>query len=203
MSEHTDRLRPEPKFEDCVCGGKAGIHVLECQVYPATQWHRGRGITNGDKFYTYTCSCCGEPDIVNGYVKHVAAEMLSYRWCFNCHFWWGVAKRLEANRETNTIINHHVYAPGNGRPPHQRFLGMGGRRFDIEYIGESKWAGQKITTFDLWAGSALPEYLWERFPDTAKFEDASKVVVGDITCWNQVMDNKKPEYQAPRAIGIK
>lgn len=181
------------------------MHTLECQVHPVAKYRNGRSITSDERFYTYTCACCGEENVVNSYVKSVAAEMLEYRWCFHCHFWWEQAKRLELTRSANTIISHHVYAPGNGRPQGFRggsFLGMGGRRFDIEYIGESKWARQKITTFDLWSGSALPEYLWERFPDTAKFEDASIAVVGDITCWNQVMDNKKPEYQAPRALGM-
>jgi hypothetical protein len=66
-----------------------------------------------------------------------------------------------------TIINGVTYTPGNYT--HGRILGCGGCRFDIEYINDSVYAGQKITTFDLWVGSEIPDELKGDFPDTAKF----------------------------------
>lgn len=97
-----------------------------------------------------------------------------------------------------TIIGSHVYSPGNRTSGEMR--GMAGRRFDIEYIAPSIYAGQRITTFDLWSGSLIPERLLSKFPDTARFlGDAEKANVGGTTCWN-ASDRRHEPYPLPSSL---
>jgi hypothetical protein len=103
-----------------------------------------------------------------------------------------------------TIIEGHVYGPGNRTTGEMR--GMAGRRFDIEYIEPSANAGKRITTFDLWSGSTLPDRLRERFPDTARFlGGAEKVELGEnahITrCWNPSSAKTEP-YPLPKKLDL-
>jgi hypothetical protein len=105
---------------------------------------------------------------------------------------------MEKEHTKMTIIDGHVYTPGNRTTG--SFRGMAGRRFDIEYIAPSVYAGQKITTFDLWSGSTLIKVLRARFPDTAKFlGDAEKTKAGETVCWNE-SDGKNDPYPLPSSL---
>ena len=91
--------------------------------------------------------------------------MLARRLCWDCNYWHEFEAKLELEHAKMTIIDGHVYGPGNRTSG--EFRGMAGRRFDIEYIEPSVHAGKRITTFDLWSGSTLPETLKARFPAIA------------------------------------
>jgi len=134
-----------------------------------------------DPYYAYTCVECGKK-ATNTYCEPERSQMLESRTCFYCNFYIQLDKTLAKDHTSRTIIDGHLYNPGSKTTG--EFRGMGGRRFDIEYIEPSVYTGQKITTFDLWSGSTLPQWLRDKYPDTAKFLGAEKVKVGDITCWN-------------------
>jgi hypothetical protein len=94
-----------------------------------------------------------------------------------------LAERLERDHAKMTIIGGHIYTPGNRTSG--EFRGMAGRRFDIEYMAPSIYAGQKITTVDLWSGGSLPTRLTALYSDTARFlNGAEKAQVGETGCWN-------------------
>ena len=156
--------------------------------------------TNGVEYFEYTCAKCGE-DARNTYSEPYRTRMLEKRHCFTCDYWEEFEQRLTKDHAKMTIIEGHIYNPGNRTSG--SFRGMAGRRFDIEYIEPSIYAGNRITTFDLWSGSTMPAELKVRFPDTAKFlGGAEKAQAGETTCWNPTMTRDEP-YPLPSSVGIK
>lgn len=154
----------------------------------------------GVQYYSYTCSECGEEGR-NTYSEPYRARMLERRLCWTCNFWRDMDEELSRDHARKTIIGGHIYGPGNRTSG--SFRGMAGRRFDIEYIEPSVHAGKRITTFDLWSGSTLPDRLKAKYPDTAVFlNGAERCQVGETGCWNP-SDNKTEPYPLPRTIGIK
>ena len=132
--------------------------------------------------WRFTCSACGK-SAENTYSEPSYSRMLMRGMCFTCDFWTEKAKELRQNIGRVTIIDGATYFPGSGTSgPHR---GMAGRRFDIEYIKPSEFAGRRITCEDLWSGGVIPEIFRGDLPDTARFiNGAEKVQVGDITCFN-------------------
>lgn len=156
---------------------------------------------NGAQHYTYTCSKCGGEGR-NTYMEPTGSRMLEARHCWNCDYWNEFEARLERDHKRMTIIDGHVYGPGSRTSG--SFRGMAGRRFDIEFIEPSAFAGKRVTTFDLWSGSTLPENLQARFADTAKFlGGAEKVEMdGDIKrCWNP-SDHRAEPYASPSTLNL-
>ena len=124
--------------------------------------------------------------------------MLEHRLCFKCNFWREFADTTKL--ETATIISGRVYDPGSDNPHGQ---GMAGRRFDIEYIDPSVYAGQRITTNDLWSGDEIPERYRDKFPDTAKFLGGAEFSkIGDGGAWD-CSDHRAPEYSRPSSLKAK
>lgn len=150
-------------------------------------------------YHEFTCTKCGVLDR-NTYVEPVRTHMLERRLCYHCNYWRDFEVSLASDHQKMTIINGHVYGPGNRTSGPMR--GMAGRRFDIEYIDPSIHAGKRVTTFDLWSGSTLPDKFKEKYPDTAKFlNGAERCQVGETGCWNP-SDNKTEPYPLPRSLGI-
>jgi hypothetical protein len=150
-------------------------------------------IGNGKQYYMYTCKTCGDPKARNSYLEPIGERMLAARQCWDCDYWADFEIKNEPSKMT--IIGGHVYGPGNRTTG--EFRGMAGRRFDIEYLPPSIYAGQKCTTFDLWSGSAIPERLRSNFPDTARFlGGAEKANAGGTTCWNP-SDHRNEPYPLP------
>ena len=148
----------------------------------------------GKEYEAYACSKCGE-DTVASYSADIRKNMVERRLCFHCNYW---VDFLETN--PSTIISGCVYVPGNRTSGSMR--GMGGRRFDIEYIA-GPHEGKKITTFDLWAGSQIPNEYRDQFPDTARFlAGADKHEVGATTCWNP-SDPNASKHPSPAQVGIR
>lgn len=136
---------------------------------------------------TYNCSKCGTTDINPTYSEPYKSRMIARQMCFNCSHWTDYDEVLANNHPRETIIEGNVYGPGSRTIG--SFRGMGGRRFDIEYISPSIHAGKRITTFDLWSGGKMPEWLRAKWPDTAKFLNGAERVnlePGGIyeACWN-------------------
>ncbi len=151
--------------------------------------------TGGVEYHEYTCVHCGQT-AKNTYCEPHRTNMLDRRLCWHCNYW----RDMERDHTRMTIIGGHVYGPGSRTSG--SFRGMAGRRFDIEYIEPSIYAGKRVTTFDLWSGSTLPEHLQKRFADTARFlSGAERVQVGDITCWN-ASDHREEPYPLPCTLGI-
>jgi len=152
-----------------------------------------------EQYFSYTCSECGREGS-NTYVEPYRSRMLENRHCWTCDYWADMARRLEREHSRMTIINGHIYSPGNRTSG--SFRGMAGRRFDIEFIEPSDHAGQRITTFDLWSGSTLPDKLKARFPDTAVFlNGAERCQVGETGCWNP-SEGKTEPYPLPKTLGL-
>ncbi|NTJ46857.1 hypothetical protein G6K93_07495 [Agrobacterium rhizogenes] len=150
-------------------------------------------------YHEYTCSECSEL-ARNTYSEPSRTHMLERRLCWDCNYWRDFEVRLANDHRTMTIINGHVYGPGNRTSGSMR--GMAGRRFDIEFVEPSIHAGKRVTTFDLWSGSTLPDRLKEKFPDTAKFlGGAERCQVGETMCWNP-SDRQEEPYPLPRTLGI-
>lgn len=148
-------------------------------------------------YYRYTCVKCGGEGR-NTYSEPSYSQMMERRLCWHCNFWLEEEKRYEKEHRKMTIIDGHVYGPGNRTTGPMR--GMAGRRFDIEYIEPSIYAGQRVTTFDLWSGSTMPDHLRARFPDTARFlGGAERAQVGETTCWNP-SDHKSEPYPLPNTL---
>lgn len=158
-------------------------------------------------YYTYNCEKCGE-EAHNNYVKPTRDLMLAKQYCFTCQFWSERAELLKdwpniKKHERITIIGGHWYSPGDGRPDSSRrhnFLGMGGRRFDIEYI-DGPHKGKIITCFDLWSGGLMPDDMKVQFPDNARFVGHAEKIDCDngMSCWNP-SDGAKPEYTRPATL---
>lgn len=144
-----------------------------------------------------SCPLCGRKDSYESFVKDDSIRsqlMRDKSYCFRCAHWEETAQSLVGRR---TVITGHLYSPGNRTSG--SFLGMAGRRFDIEYLAD----GHRITTFDLWNGGCIPDHFRDRFPDTAKFlNGAERAEVGDITCWNP-SSNKTPTYPLPNGTSAK
>lgn len=154
---------------------------------------------DGIEYFAYTCSKCGAA-ARNTYCEPIRSRMLANRHCFSCDFWEDMDRKIARDHARMTIIAGHIYSPGNRTTGEMR--GMAGRRFDIEYIEPSIHAGKRITTFDLWSGSTLPDDLKAKYPDTARFLDgAKKVQVGETTCWNP-SDHRGEPYPLPLSLGI-
>lgn len=153
------------------------------------------------QYHEYTCVGCGQT-AKNTYCEPHRTNMLERRLCYNCNYWRDFEAKLEREHAKMTIIAGHVYGPGSRTSG--AFRGMAGRRFDIEYIEPSIYAGKRVTTFDLWSGSTLPEQLQKRFPDTARFLGGAEKcsLAGEITtCWNP-SDHRSEPYPLPRTLGI-
>lgn len=150
------------------------------------------------QYHEFECVECGET-ARNTYCEPGRTQMLERLLCFTCNYWREEEERIRRDHKHMTIIGGHIYGPGDRTTG--SFRGMAGRRFDIEYIEPSVYAGKRITTFDLWSGSAMPEKLVAEFPDTARFlGGAEKAQVGETTCWNPT-DEKSDPYPLPRSLG--
>lgn len=141
---------------------------------PVSFSDHGRGLTpldalpvfRGVEYHRYTCVECGE-EARNTFCEPHRTDMRERRLCWTCNFWRDFVEKESPRKASMTIIDGHVYGPGNRTSGELR--GMAGRRFDIEYIDGSIYAGQRCTTFDLWSGSTIPDALRAQFPDTARF----------------------------------
>lgn len=158
----------------------------------------------GIVYHEFECKACGKTDR-NTYCEPHRTDMKERQLCWTCNYWHDFAEKSFGKRFEMTIIDHHVYTPGNRTEGN--FRGMAGRRFDIEYIEPSTYVGKKITTFDLWSGSTIPEPLRWRFPDTARFlGGAEKVDLGKgglyETCFEGSNTQSEP-YPLPHQVGIK
>ena len=123
------------------------------------------------------CPVCGKTGFSRNYGSGIGERMQKTGECFECDFW---GQRCKSPQEL--VIDNYCYSIGSEPKPGERrsFLGMGGRRFDIEFFD-----GRKVTTHNLWAGGLIPERFRARIPNTAKFAGgASREKAGDITCWN-------------------
>lgn len=148
----------------------------------------------GEVYYRYTCVTCGD-DASDTYVEPTRTNMRNSRLCFHCNHWSDFDKRLSVEHRKLTIIGGAVYTPGNRTSGEMR--GMGGRRFDIEYLPNSAYAGQRTTTFDLWTGGAMPDWLQAKYADTAVFlNGAERCQVGETMCW-EPSANKTEPYPLP------
>lgn len=131
-----------------------------------------------DPIFGYTCTKCGA-HAATTFIRSTAEKMVERGLCFYCNY--------------DVDLAEHV--AGNWR-------GMAGRRFDIEYIEPSIWAGHRITTFDLWSGADMKPELREKFHDTALFlNGAEKVSLqGEIkTAWESSNRNGEP-YPLPMTL---
>lgn len=154
----------------------------------------------GVTYYAFTCSGCGEEGR-NSYSEPYRTDMLKHRMCWTCNYWREFEEKRLPGKLGMTVIDGHVYSPGNRTSGAMR--GMAGRRFDIEYIEPSIHAGKRITTFDLWSGSTMPENVKAKFPDTARFlGGAERAKIGETTCWDGSSAKSEP-YPLPHTIGIK
>jgi hypothetical protein len=154
-------------------------------------------VFRGVQYHRFTCVECGE-EAQNTYCEPHRTDMLERRLCWTCNYWRDFAAESAPKKGEMTIIDGHVYGPGNRTSGSLR--GMAGRRFDIEYIEPSVYAGQRCTTFDLWSGATIPERLREQFPDTARFlGGAHKANASGTTCWNH-SDNGEEVYPLPSAL---
>lgn len=156
-------------------------------------------IGQGKQYFRYVCKTCGDTDARNSFVEPIGSRMLAAQQCWDCDYWQEFERKNTA--ESMTIIGGNVYDPGNRTTGEMR--GMAGRRFDIEYIAPSIYAGQKCTTFDLWSGGVIPERLRAKYPDTARFlSGAHKAQVGGTACWNP-SDRNAPAYPLPRELAAR
>lgn len=152
------------------------------------------------EYHEYLCSGCGK-GAANTFAEPSRTRMLERLLCWSCNFWRDFEAKVERDHPHMTIIGGHVYGPGSRTTGEMR--GMAGRRFDIEFIAPSVHAGKRITTFDLWSGSAMPDALKAKFPDTARFlGGAEKVLVGETTCWNPSGRQGDP-YPLPNTLALK
>lgn len=152
-------------------------------------------------YFKYTCRGC-DKEARNTYCEPSYTQMLEHRLCFMCNYWRNAEVKYTKEHATMTIIDGHIYGPGNRTSG--SFRGMAGRRFDIEYIVPSVYAGQRITTFDLWSGSEMPANLKEKFPDTARFVGGAEKATwpeGSLytAAWNP-SDSRSEPYPLPHTL---
>lgn len=155
-------------------------------------------------YITITCCRCGEVG-ENSYSEPYASQMVERQMCFTCSHWTDYDIDLTKGKHSReTIIDGSVYGPGNRTSG--SFRGMAGRRFDIEYIGTSAWAGKRITTFDLWSSGQMPDWLRAKWPDTARFlngAERAEFPPGGLyeAAWNSSNTRNEP-YPLPREICV-
>lgn len=151
------------------------------------------------EYVNVTCSKCGKTG-KNSYCEPDASQMVERKLCFGCNLWTNRFAGL-AGKVGTTIIEGHLYTPGNRTSG--SFRGMAGRRFDIEYL-HGPLAGQRITTFDLWSGGELPEWLKPQWPDTAKFlNGAERVDLGKGGIYESAFNpsqGKNEPYPLPKTL---
>jgi hypothetical protein len=124
--------------------------------------------------------------------------LLESRRCFICDHKAELLKQLSDAHPSMTVISGRIYTPGNRTSG--AFRGMAGRRFDIEYIAPSAYAGQKITTFDLWAGGKIPAQARDQYPDTARFlNGAGFEVIGETGYWD-ASHRKSERFLSPSSL---
>lgn len=151
------------------------------------------------QYHEFECVQCGATDR-NTYCEPHRTDMLNRRLCWTCNFWRDFEDENTPKKHELTIIEGHVYGPGNRTSG--LFRGMAGRRFDIEYINQSVYVGQRCTTFDLWSGSSIPESLREKFPDTARFLNGARKFAPDAVrdgCWSESNVKSEP-YPLPAKL---
>lgn len=154
-------------------------------------------VYRGVQYHSFVCVECGA-EATNTYCEPHRTDMLERRLCWTCNFWRDFVVKNAPGKAEMTIIDGHIYSPGNRTTGSIR--GMAGRRFDIEYVEPSAYAGQRITTFDLWSGSTMPESIRPLFPDTARFlNNARRADVGGTGCWNP-SDSRDEPYPLPRSL---
>ena len=131
------------------------------------------------------CPGCGIDKFSTNYSGDVGVRMKEAKECFNCAFW-----EIRATKTNPVVIDHYVYSIGTEPKPGRRnsdFLGMAGRRFDIEFFD-----GRRVTTHNLWGGGLIPERFRDRIPNTARFIGGSREKSGNITCWNPASEKTPP-----------
>lgn len=142
-----------------------GYYKSNPLLYANAVWESGLTVSPVETMAGGTCNMCD--------LQLVKDEPL----CFHCAYWEDRAKGFDENN--SIIINHTHYSirsPG----------GFGGREFNIEFFDSSR---SPITTNRLWTQGAIPEYFWNRIPDTAKFvypknEDQESSTYG--TPWSEL-----------------
>ena len=143
------------------------------------------------------CPGCGETGFHTAYSGAEGERMKETGECFSCAFW---EIRLANPDPDRLVINGCTYSVGDEPTEAQRrsnrcgFLGMSGRRFDIELFD-----GRRFTTHNLWSGGEIPERYRSRLPDNARFASGSREKVGGITCWNPA-DHRAPKYPTFREL---
>jgi hypothetical protein len=123
------------------------------------------------------CPGCGKPGPHGKYSGPEGKRMEQTGECFMCAFW-----ELAATKKHDCVIDGFLYTIGREPKPnsYRNDLGMGGRRFDIEFFD-----GRRVMTHNLWAGGLIPERFRDRIPNTARFAGgAERCQVGETTCWN-------------------
>lgn len=181
------------KEEKVILEAKLASVVKDTSLYTPTTSAR----ISGKQYYKFTCSQCNK-EAENTYSDEYYYDMAIHRLCFHCTFYLHLDREMQTRHTIITIIDGHIYTPGNRTTG--SFRGMAGRRFDIEYIEPSVYAGQRITTYDLWSGSTMPDWMIKKYPDTARFlGQAKKFKSGEITGWNP-SDPKNPAYPLPSSL---
>jgi hypothetical protein len=64
--------------------------------------------------------------------------------------------------DKHVVIDHNLYYISDEE---SIVRGFGGARFTIIFDD-----GKVVTTTNLWHNGSIPSHLWDRFPNTAKFE---------------------------------
>lgn len=144
------------------------------------------------------CNICHVPYYKTHWMKGKHLDLILERGiCFHCAFY-----EDKVANPSPVIIDGSFYSPGNRRSG--TFRGMGGRRFDIEFI-DGPHKGKRITTFDLWSGGTMPQHWKEKLKDNAIFlGGAAKVELPyreTARAWNP-SDELAPEYSAPHTLGL-
>jgi hypothetical protein len=141
------------------------------------------------------CPGCGKTDFSRNYSPCLEQKRMTETGeCFECAFWG-----LKAARGCDLVIDGWTYGIGaepsdeaRRRNAQHGLYGMGGRRFDIEFIS-GPYTGQVFTTHNLWCGGEIPGRLRDRLPNTARFYSGKRAKVGEITCWNPA-DPRRPRF---------
>lgn len=142
------------------------------------------------------CPLCHVPYFTTCYGGDTGKRMAETGYCFSC------AHYSDAIRgwQNKTIIGGHIYGIGSDRKTGS-FLGMGGRRFDVEFIEPSPYAGARVTTHDLWSGGGVPPYWRSQLQDTARFlGDADRANASGTICWNPSDNSLHPVYPPPSSL---
>lgn len=144
------------------------------------------------------CTICNVPHFNMNYVPSPQTTMMKERnICFHCSFW-----EEKVSKPLPVIIGGNGYSPGNRTTG--QFRGMGGRRFDIEFI-DGPHKGKRITTFDLWSGGKAPKAWQDRYKDNAIFLNGAERAELDnphtAVAWDS-SSHDNPPYPLPASIGL-